>query len=75
MLSPRQKGVQMTSHPDSGEQLDAVIADYLKRLERGELVERARFLQAHRSLGTGLTTFFDDYDRISQLIERHELEC
>lgn len=54
-------------------QLDAVIADYLRRIGRGEAVDRRRFMQAHRELAEELRIFFNDLDCIENLVERHEL--
>ena len=51
-------------------EVDTVIADYLKRIDRGESIDRERFARAHRQLAGALTEFFDDLDHIGTLIER-----
>lgn len=60
-----------TSHlPDSSpdDQLDAVLADYLRRMESGEYVDRAALLKEHPHLADELREFFANQTRFSRVV-------
>lgn len=60
-----------TSHfPDSSpdDQLDAVLADYLRRTETGEYVDRAALLAEHPHLADELREFFANQTRFSRVV-------
>ena len=61
----------MSRTPANTDQLDAIIADYLKRVDRGELVDRSRFILSHHSLAAQLQEFFADLDQIERQVETH----
>lgn len=46
---------------------DRALADYLVRLDRGEAVDRHRFLSEHPGDDDELRLFFDDFDAIERL--------
>ena len=54
--------------------LDEIIADYLRRIDRGETVDRERFIQSHRGLAAELTEFFCDLDSVSRHVVPARLE-
>ena len=53
--------------------LDAIIAQYLKRLDRGEHVDRERFIAAHRDFAAELRQFLADLDCIDRQVEKYNL--
>ncbi len=52
----------MSGASGNNEQLDRVIAEYLRRRDRGEAIDRAEFIQAHADLTGPLSRFFADID-------------
>jgi hypothetical protein len=50
----------------TGDPLDAVIADYLQKIEADEVPDRAALLAAHPELADHLRTFFADFDRLDR---------
>jgi hypothetical protein len=47
--------------------LDAVLADYMERLDRGEAVDRRQLVAAHLDLADELRQFFATSDEIDRL--------
>lgn len=47
--------------------LEHAIADYLRRLDRGEVVDRARFLEEHPSCADGLRQYFEAMDEVERM--------
>src|SRR5262245_47956166 len=47
--------------------LEAVLAEYLERQDRGEPVDRARLLAAHPELADALGSYFADSDALQRL--------
>ncbi len=45
---------------------DRVIADYLRRLDRGEVVSRDDLIDAHPECAEELRAYFDDLDEVEQ---------
>ncbi len=62
----------MRNNSGLSEPLDSVIADYLTRLDRGEQLDRQRFLQAHHGVAEELGEFFHDLDFISQRVKHRD---
>ncbi len=60
----------MSVSGDRSEQLDRAIADYLRRRDRGEFVQRERFLQSHKSLSPELGEFLSDLEYLQHLIDQ-----
>jgi len=58
------------THFDDSEHLDAVLADYLRRTDRGGVAERSRFLNAHPEIAAELSEFFIGEDWLGDLIQR-----
>src|SRR5262245_56551125 len=56
----------MPSAPGPG-RLEAVLADYLERQDRGEAVDRDRLLAAHPELADALRSYFADSDALQRL--------
>jgi serine/threonine protein kinase len=53
--------------PVEDRHLEHAIAEYLRRLDRGEVVDRARFLEAHPSCAAGLRQYFDAMDQVERM--------
>lgn len=47
--------------------LESAIAEYLRRQDRGEVVDRAQFLNAHPSCADELHEFFETMDQIEEI--------
>lgn len=57
------------SHQNQGRDLvDAVVADYLRRVDAGELVDRSAFLREHPDVAGRLREFFEHYDIINEMV-------
>jgi len=52
--------------PDSGQTLDALIADYLQSVEAGRVPNRQELLDHHPELAASLRAFFADFDRMDR---------
>ena len=52
---------------DSSPRLQAAVAEYFERLERGENPERAAMLDRYADVAGDLAEFFADHDRLSSL--------
>jgi serine/threonine-protein kinase len=50
----------------AGDPLDAIIADYLQRVEAGNVPDRESLLAAHPELADRLRAFFADHDRLDR---------
>jgi serine/threonine protein kinase len=48
-------------------QLEHAIAEFLRRLDQGEMVDRARFLQEHLSCAEGLREYFASMDQVERM--------
>jgi serine/threonine protein kinase len=58
-----------SKNPDPVEdlQLEHAIAEYLRRLDGGEAVDRARFLKDHPSCAQGLEQYFEAMDQVERM--------
>jgi eukaryotic-like serine/threonine-protein kinase len=54
----------MRNPSDAQPELDALIADYLAAIQRGESPDREQLLQDHPAWADGLRAFFADWDRV-----------
>ncbi len=58
----------MSDMSDMRHRLDELIANYLKRVDRGEPVDRERFKRSNHQLSDELSTFFHDLDLVGQRV-------
>jgi hypothetical protein len=61
----------MTDKPNDGsadDRLDKVIADYMQRIDRGETVDRERFIAEHPDFADELRAFFESDEQVERLI-------
>src|SRR5437764_14229268 len=49
-----------------GDPLDAIIAEYVRQIEAGEVPDREALLTEHPDLAEPLRAFFADYDRLDR---------
>ena len=59
-----------TSNSQDSERVDAVVADYLHRIDDGEPVDRGQLLKAHHEVATELRNFFTSEDLLRRLLRR-----
>ena len=59
---------------DDNSKLDALVAQYLEALERGEQPDRNQFLQQHPDFSTELQKFFADLDKVQAAKEKAQPE-
>src|SRR5439155_24405451 len=59
-----------TPTPELDERLDEAVAEYMRRVDAGEAVDRAAFLAAHPDLAGGLAEFFAEADALDGLVGR-----
>ncbi len=57
---------------ENPDRLDEVLAEYMQRTDRGEVVDRQQFIAEHPEVADGLRSFFADYDAIQSAAERTE---
>src|SRR5438067_3234231 len=50
----------------AGDQLDAIIAEYVQQVEAGAVPDREALLASHADLAERLRAFFADYDRLDR---------
>ncbi|MFO0909076.1 MAG: serine/threonine-protein kinase [Isosphaeraceae bacterium] len=55
--------------PTRQERIDAALADYMERVDRGEAVDRNQFLAEHSEIAQELREYFDDSDQVEELAE------
>ena len=58
------------THIEDSYELDSVVADYLRRTDGGEVLERAHFLDAHPEVASELNEFFASEDWLRRLIQQ-----
>ena len=58
-----------TEDPDHDQQLEAVIADYIRASEAGVPPDRRQLLESHPQLADDLRQFFGQRDRMHQWAE------
>ena len=64
-----------TKSTHSDESFEAVLADYLQAVARGEQVDRDTFLKNHPTWATELKEFFDNHDRVCRMAnDRRSIE-
>ena len=52
------------------DQVDAILAEYLRRIDSKEMVDRVQFLKAHHDVATELRDYFASEDLLRRLIQR-----
>jgi hypothetical protein len=52
---------------DCERRLNEVLAEYMQRIDRGEVVDRETLLAQHPDLARELREYFDDTDRIERM--------
>ncbi len=57
---------------ENPDRLDEVLAEYMQRADRGEVVDREQFIAEHPEVADGLRAFFADFDAIQSAAERTE---
>ena len=50
------------------ELVDVAVAEYLRRTDDGEVVNRDHFLRKYPDVADGVREFFEHYDTVSELV-------
>jgi hypothetical protein len=68
-VSLREEQVMSDVEPPIPSHLDEVLAEYMERVDRGETVDRERFLADHPDLAEELHVYFLAIDQLKELLE------